>query len=340
MQTATEKKIMVPMEVTYKPAWLTWVASTGACLNALGIDCDLADVAAMSGYAFVMSVHKALCPSGPTVFDWGSLLPGICMLGRSVEVFQSMECCGSQIGRTDLTRAHCRAAFELVKREISEGRPAVIWGAYVPEFAAVIGLDEDKYIVKSFKECLNEEQPPIPYDAVEAPGGAYALGFPTPTGIPGGKGIDRATISHASELLNRKGCDPHYAFGLSAYDTWIAAMQAGPDKPPCNETTPFGNAYNAHCYAEAKQFARDYLIKATQRNPSIAPKLQKAVDAYKKVTSAMDKVAELFPFPPGEQFASDKNRADAIKSLRDAKAAETIAAAVLTELCETPWPKE
>ncbi len=31
------------MEIEYQPAWLSWVGSTTMCLNALGVECDLAE---------------------------------------------------------------------------------------------------------------------------------------------------------------------------------------------------------------------------------------------------------------------------------------------------------
>ena len=64
----------VPLQVEWKPAWLTWVAATTACLDALGVECDLADVAGRSGYAFELWIHEGLCPSGPTALDWHALL--------------------------------------------------------------------------------------------------------------------------------------------------------------------------------------------------------------------------------------------------------------------------
>ena len=56
-QTSTDQ-ITVPMDVEWQPAWITWVAATTTCLNALGVECDKTDVAGYSGYAFVMSVHE------------------------------------------------------------------------------------------------------------------------------------------------------------------------------------------------------------------------------------------------------------------------------------------
>ena len=160
------------MKVEYQPAWLTWVASTTTCLRALGSDCDLADVAGASGYAFHLCVHEVVCPSGPTVFNWSDLEGGIQYLGRSTLVFHGYEC-HSEGHIDDRTRAHCREAFEIARREIEAGRPCVMWGAYVPEFAVAVGVDSGSYLVSSFKGCVGEEQPPIPCEEVDAPGGPH-----------------------------------------------------------------------------------------------------------------------------------------------------------------------
>src|SRR3954470_13156889 len=80
-----------PFAAQFPCCWLTWVGATAGCLNALGIDCDLADVAGHTGYAFGMRIHRDLCPSGPTAFQWGSLLPGVQRLGRSTLCFHAIE---------------------------------------------------------------------------------------------------------------------------------------------------------------------------------------------------------------------------------------------------------
>ena len=79
------------MKVDYPPAWLTWVASATGCLNALGVDCDHADVAGFTGMAFLMTVHETLCPSGPTVRVSELPLRGIACLGRSHLVYTGDE---------------------------------------------------------------------------------------------------------------------------------------------------------------------------------------------------------------------------------------------------------
>jgi len=333
METATAQAVMVPMKVEWQPAWLTWVGATTTCLKALGVNCDPADVAGTSGYAFTMSVHEALCPSGPTMFDWGSLLSGVNFLGRSTINYQSCDCYTGEF-RNDRTRAHCRMAYEIAAKEISEGRPCVIWGAYVPEFAVAIGIEggmqEGKYIVKSCRECSKEEQPPISWDGLDAPGGPYVLAFPTPTQFADRVGIDKQAVARAVRLLRSESAFPKYGFGLEAYDWWIKALET-------NTADAFGNAYNSQCYAEAKRYARDFLGKVASRNKKVAEPLSKAVEHYTGTVDAMSLLAKLFPFPPGEEVKDEKTRAKAVKALKRAKKSEKKAVEALEDALKMDW---
>jgi len=327
----TGQAVKVPMEVVYKPAWLTWIGSTTSCLNALGVDCDRADVAGMTGYAFIMSVHKELCPSGPTVFDWGSLLSGISALGRSTLMFQSIDCHTGDF-KCDRTREHCRQVFELVRREIEAGRPCVLWGTYVPEFGVVYGIEGENYLVKTFKECMNEEQPPIPYDGIDAPGGPYMLGFPSKTEFKEEwyPSFEKNAIGTGVANLTKTIHFTNYAIGLNAYGQWIKALEE-------NKAHVFGNAYNAQCWSEAKFFAHEFIAKLARKHEKVAKVLGKAEKHYDDVVNAMKTVSTLFPFPPGEQLKEESVRKEAIDALRRAKDSETLAVKALTESLDMDW---
>ena len=240
--TANEA-VTVPMEITYPPAWLTWVAATTGCLRALRVECDHADVAGFSGYAFVMTVHEELCPSGPTVFAWKELLPGMAHLGRRAVAYHHPEC-HSEGHKSDSTREGCRMVFGAAEAEIRAGRPCVIWGTYVPEFGIAVGVEGDAYHVRSFKGAMGQPEPPIAFDEVQAPGGPYTLTFPEPVQRDPAAG-DRFAISHALGILKAPSPDTKYATGLDAYDQWIAALEAG--KLKADSASGFGNAYNAQC---------------------------------------------------------------------------------------------
>jgi hypothetical protein len=328
VETAT---IRIPVEIKWEPAWLSWVGATTSCLKALGVNCDLIDVAGMSGYAFTLCINETLCPSGPTGFHWGMLLPGVHHLGRTTLEFRSDQCHTGEF-ICDETRDACRTAYDIASREISEGRPCVIWGAYVPEFAVVTGVDDGKFIVSTFKECLGEEQPPIPYDGLEAPGGVYLLAFPGKTTI-NPLWADFHAINNAVFLLTARSVHPAYSFGIDAYDRWIKALED-------DRADSFGNAYNSQCYAEGRALAHEFIKRIAARREFVAKPLGKAADAYGDAAAAVKKVAELFPFPPKDEVRDEKTRKEAIKALKSAKKAEKKALEELEEALEIEWPKQ
>ena len=319
------------MDITWESSWISWIGAVTTCLKALGIDCDRADVAGYSGYAFMLSVHDELCPSGPTVFPWGELTPGIHRLGRSTVTFHSNECYNKEKPTEEMLVA-AKQGYEIASREIAEGRPCVIWGAYMPEFAAVEGVDDGHYMVRSFKEACKEEQPPIKWDDLDAPGGIYVLGFPGRTGFSK-LHADQYAIGHAVWMLKCPSVHHKYSMGIKAYDRWIDALKE-------NKAHPFGNAYNAQCYSEGRHLAHKFLERLRDRNEVAARPLGKAVEAYAEARDAMKVVAELFPFPPGEQVKDEKTRKEAIEALKDAKKAEKKALEALEDANKVDWPKE
>jgi hypothetical protein len=329
---SAENAVLVPMEVKYESAWLTWVAATTACLRALGVQCDMADVAGMSGYAFMLAVHEELCPSGPTMHNWGLLEGGICMLGRSVLSYKSWDC-HTKEAASDITRAHCREAFEHVEREVRAGRPCVLWGTYVPEFGVAVGVQDRHYLVKTFYGAIGREEPPIPWDGVNAPGGPYVLALPTATSRSAPRPhADRYAVGLAAQLLYSRSPMREYSFGLEAYDRWVQALES-------NRAAPFGNSYNAQCYHEGRAFARDFLKRVCARNPQVAA-LAIAADAYAEAAEAMAHVAKLFPFPYEAEAIPEQDRREAVGYLRAAQAAETRTAEALTAAVYADWKSE
>lgn len=313
--------IRLPMEVEYQRAWLTWVASTTTCLRALGIECDQVDVAGFSGYAFHMGVHEEICPSGPTVLDWSRLSRGVHSLGRATVEFRSPCCEVSGKARKD----SCRAAFELVRSELQAGRPCVLWGTYVPEFGVVVGIDGESYEVKSFKEVVQQEQPAIPYNGTEPPGGVYVLGFPAEAEY-GELQRDLEAILEALRQWSRPAYG-RYQFGADAYNLWIEALRA-------KRADRFGRGYNAACYAEGRRFAQQFFERMSTRRPLAANLLRQAAESYGEAADAMKCVSELLPFGHDEEGPiTDAAKIEkAAGLLADARNAEAQAMASLTEI--------
>lgn len=278
------------IRVHYRAGWLSWVSSVNACLEGLGLMCKACDVAGMSGYAFHIAIHRDLNPSGPTVFPRADLEDGIWYLGRATLSFGRGEC--HTPGQANArTAAHARTAFELARREVEAGRPCIMWGAYLPEFAVVTGIEGDCYQVSSFRECLDQPQPPIPAEAVNAPGGPYTLTFPMPVELDRAEG-DRRALDRAITFARRPARSTDYAFGPSAYALWIDALQSG-------RADPMGNAYCAAAYAEARHEAQHFLETLARRHRRAEQFLMEASLACATVADALERISALFPFPVG-----------------------------------------
>jgi hypothetical protein len=321
--------VRVPMNVVWTPAWLSWVAATTTCLRSLKVECDLVDVAGMTGYAFHLVVARGLCPSGPTVFDWGALLPGVWRLGRATSIFQVG--CWARPKESEAVREQFREAHAMARREVTAGRPCVLWGAYLPEFAAVVGVTDDSYLVKSCLECMGKEQPPIPFDGLDAPGGAYILAFPLAAEAPLAD-ADRRAIAQAVARFRTPSSDPNYQSGAAAYDRWIEELQN-------RRADAGGNSYNAACYAEGRRLAREFLERVSGRNPSVARLLGAAAQEYAAAAEAMQQVAALFPFRAqyGSLVEDEPAIREAAQALRKARDAESLAVDQLAAVVAMDW---
>lgn len=334
----------VPVEVGWVPAWLTWVGATTSCLQALKCGCDAVDVAGVCGYAFQLTVHRELCPSGPTVFSWARLSEGVPYLGRTALQFLSMECYEPSEGSAgEGGRQACAAAFNVASAEVEAGRPCVLWGAYVPEFAVVVGVENGCYLVKSFRRVMGQPEEPVPWDQLAAPGGPYVLAFPSATGLSleaeDRRWVERAVEALQPALVGAEGATGgDYRFGTGAYDFWAEALEGG-------KFLPFGAAYNAQCWAEARARARDFVGRVAERTgaggkgaAASAEALTEATGGFTAVADSLAQVARLFPFPGTKDGPGPQACRAAAKALRAAKSAEERAAHALREAI-VKWPR-
>jgi hypothetical protein len=203
-----------------------------------------------------------------------------------------------------------------------------VWGAYVPEFAAVGGVTGDAYLVQSFKACMGGEQPPIPYEELNAPGGPYVLAFPTPAEAPSAE-ADRRAICGAVARFRNPAPGGMYRYGAAAYDRWIEELEA-------RRADAGGNSYNAACYAEGRQFARDFLQRLAARSDQFTEPLRLAATDYAAAAAAMARVTALFPFSAqyGTLVEDAAAIAAAVPALREARDAESRAIERLAEVAE------
>lgn len=315
-KTANLERRTVNNKGSYLCSRISFDGAVAGALRAQGIDCDLADVAGRSGYAFLFNVPKGrMSPSAPTSFEvsvYREFTRGVNELGIAADIW--MEKGGYVGGETvspkDLERA--RDLFCRVKREIDRlGRPVVLWGLPIPEFGIVNGYEGDSYVASTFRSHeLPDQEELVPSLDIKAPGALMMLTF-------GGnvakeeRWLERAVLMASGRAQVCEG----YLSGPGAAREWGSALlKAGDDQY-------MANAHMAACYAEVLINAETFLKRMATGYQDIRPtpqgmlfkgvflkdtggegpdrlknELQDAAEAYSQCARSMEEYRGLFPF--------------------------------------------
>lgn len=280
----------------YEPGWISYVMAVTGVLKSLGVGCDIIDIAGYSSYAFLVNVAEGVtCPSGPTAHNaWEEIHKGTEALGWKIssvseEISYPL---GDTITSEDSARA--RAHFELVKEGlVRTGRPVVIWGIPVPEYGIVNGYTADSYVVSTFRHLNNQPDPPIRYDALQAPGCLEAIFFEEQISVPDAKQKDMEAIQRAIKMAEGEYKGKGYVSGPQAFEEWAQVLEKTPQK-----VIYHGNSYVAACTHEGKAFARTFLERLCKKHQGTqqAKTLGKAAEEYQHAEKLMSRFMELFPF--------------------------------------------
>lgn len=303
-----------------------WVSHLG-CLEYLGVEISDAWLYGATGHAFVINIHEALCPSGPTA--WKSNV--LDELGEAIGCrIERIEGDKRQPGFADVQER----AWEATQRAIHERIPVYGWELDVPEYYVVNGYDDVGYYYNG--PLCDDGAGPKPWRELGVTDIGWLAMYVVRLGQTKG---DAAVVKQALDFAVAMRDEPrrwaldHYAMGLEAYDWWIKALDEG-------GAGGLGMAYNAAVWAECRHYAAEFLVEARlrlQRKGSALPDAAfiaamdaafiAAIEAYSVVADNLRAVSELFPFMvPNEE--KDQNVSDpdccakGLLHLRSAKTAE------------------
>ncbi len=273
-------------------SWTSFVAAAEGCLRAAGFWNDETwKLLGLTGMAFHFIVHRELCPSSVTVYDWNA--EHVDAMDR-IGVHSEAWCTWNSPGRSTIALVRATAQRR-IKESLDRGIPVLAWApTRVLEFGMITGYDDEKGCWQ-VAQCTNAPADPLPYESLgtsEVPMLAYQVFLGrVPVDEPA---AIRASLEFGLSEWNKPfhSASPEmYASGRRGYQSFVAALEKG----AVNE---FGLAYIIGVYGEARSALARYLRWAAQRAGEArmhAAALGEAAEQYAKIGSHFAEMARLAP---------------------------------------------
>lgn len=304
--------LMADREKDLQPAgsWASFPGCVKSCSDFLGCGYSADWIYGVSGYAFIINMFPGTCPSGPTAFENQFLRDNLESLGLRFEAVNSWK------GSPDFAEAQ-QQAFQLAKTTLARGNPAFGWALGILEYYPIKGTDAENYFYADFDGSTQKCR----WDSLGTGSDIMLEVYGLSAVKPEADVLDQAR--QALKFVAEYHADPQkyalagYTQGPAAYDVWTESLHQG-------DFDPFGLAYNARVWCEARERARGFLLELKQQlgNERDLSSLDKAAESFGAVAAALEGICGLYRFPPqGEDFTPEHaDKAAAL--LNQAKLAE------------------
>jgi hypothetical protein len=295
------------------PRWVSHLGCVKGCLDYLGLDVSDAWLFGATGHAFVINVHEALCPSGPTAWNTEMLSRLGGNIGYESDIVFGMK-------SADDFAEKQKQAWEHVKRAIDQGLPCYGWELDIPEFYVVYGHD-DEGLFFSGPGCDEGRGPKSWRELGDTEIGVIEMYSVKPGQAAGDAQTVKEALAFALEHATgpAKWIFPDYRAGLAGYEAWIRALEGG-------AADGFGMAFNAAVWSECRSYAVQFLKEAKEHLAGkVSALLDEAVGQYQVVAENLERVTGAFPFHGLEpEHIKDEERIrtslEALRAARDAEA--------------------
>lgn len=312
--------------VNYGMTWTSYIGSTYAALTGAGMwEGEVWKLMGMTGMAFHFIMHKDICPSSVTVYDWMaehlSMMDRIGVHSDFYQAWYDSKNCIFDLRRQD--------AVQRIKESIDKGVSVVIWApTRILEFGVLYGYDDEDGIFNVI-DCSGKVADPLLYENLgksDVPMLSYQV-FKGNTEVDD-KQIYADSLQYSVSEWNKEfHIEPSYGSGRKAYSLLLKALEE-------DTFDTFGLAYNIAVYYDSKQCIAQYLEFLTK---TIGMKsLEKAAELYVQIAERFKAMGELFPFSGenGSGCNADRNKAPAVLKLArecldlEEKAIEVIASSL------------
>jgi predicted DNA-binding transcriptional regulator YafY len=321
------KKIIEGAAMTH--TWTSYVAAAEGCLRAAGLWQDETwKLMGLTGMGFHFIVHKELCPSSVTVYDWnGEHQDCMDRIGILTDTFSMVD-----DGKHNTLRDAQERAVEKIKESIGRGIPALVWAPTpILEFGIIKGYDDTDGVF-FVEQCSGQPADPLLFENLgksEVPILFYQI-FLKKVPVDESQAIRQSLKFGLSEWEKEYHVSPdYYASGMKGYANFIGALEKG----VLNE---FGLGYLAVVYADSKNALMRYLDWVAVK-PDAVKSMKNAATLYHKICEAWAEIAKLAPFSGSNNRGNvplDKNSLPVILKLaneafkREKEAMEEVRAAI------------
>lgn len=266
--------------------WTSYIASAEGALRYAGLwEGETWKLMGMTGIGFHFFIHKEVCPSAVTVYDWVSEhLEAMDRIGVHSQVYSAMN---SQMNTFVKLRED---AIQLIRESILQGRPVLIWApTQILEFGLITGFDDNDGVF-FVQDCTGRPCDPMLYSNLglsEIPMLFYQI-FKGKVEVNAEKVFLDSLKFGISEWEKTFHIYPDYASGRMAYETLIKAMKNG-------KFDDFGLAYILSVYADSHECITKYLYYVDQTSKQLKG-LGKAAALFEEITSKLKALTHIFPF--------------------------------------------
>lgn len=323
----TKQEKRVSNVAVYQPHGLSYSSAISGILQSVGEEWGVDDVTAFTGYGFLINTSRdQICPSGPTALAaaWKTIRDATEKLGWQFrfhidnQPFPSSTDSSQPLSKNDEKRA--KEFFGKVKEAIDKyDRPVVIWGIPVPEYGIVNGYQDDYYLVSTFRTLLNQEETPIAYNKLQAPGCMDLFILEKKTHPPTDKDY-RDSIVRALKMARGEGvAGGDYVAGPEAYDILQKQLLETEEE----KIQPFAFAYLVDCYYCARESSFNYLNKLADKykKENFDKYIKKAADVYGRITEQYKELQKIFPLFGAQDLSleSRKKYASILSQIKDSE---------------------
>jgi len=251
-----------------------------------------------SGHAFLINIHKELCPSGPYVWDYTPFYQLVRNLGIEVKDLGFFHYGSSPEER--------KRVESVLRKNIDDKIPCSMLNM---DNQLISGYDDTRFFLQQPWPNLDFPPKTLTFQTWEELGKEVHVDFFAffKTEKDADTTVVRESLSYAVDLArnpSRYKDGEDYHVGLDAYDTWINAVRGG-------HGHTHGNWWNGTVWCECREMASQYFLEIAAKFRGVSEEAKQLSKLYKGLAALLNRARE-------KELEDDRK----VETLQEARKAE------------------